>query len=381
MFYILRELMGEEMAQTVQVQTQRMGKRESLIHSKSGFALLIAALIMITLISVGIAVSIGQVRIPLAESYRILLYKLTGFQWGTTPIETGSFTDIIWQIRFPRVLMAMFIGAGLALCGAVMQAAVQNPLADPYILGISSGASLGATFAILIGFGAIGWLGQTGVAFWAFAGAMGASLLVLTLAGIRGKMTSVKLVLAGMVINALCSAFSNFIIYFANNAEGIKTVTFWTMGSLAASGWNKLPLVGIVVLVAILFFLLQSRVLNTMLLGDEAAVTLGINLSVYRRVYMLLTALVTGVMVASCGMIGFVGLIIPHIVRGLVGSDHRKVMPVSVLFGAIFLIWTDVIARSLISSVELPIGIITAMIGAPMFMYMLVKKGYGFGGN
>lgn len=384
MFYILHELMGEEMAQTaqtVQVQTQRMGKRESLIHSKSGFALLIAALIMITVISVGIAVSIGQVRIPLAESYRILLYKLTGFQWGATPIEAGSFTDIIWQIRFPRVLMAMFIGAGLALCGAVMQAAVQNPLADPYILGISSGASLGATFAILIGFGAIGWLGQTGVAFWAFAGAMGASLLVLTLAGIRGKMTSVKLVLAGMVINALCSAFSNFIIYFANNAEGIKTVTFWTMGSLAASGWNKLPLVGIVVLVAILFFLLQSRVLNTMLLGDEAAVTLGINLSVYRRVYMLLTALVTGVMVASCGMIGFVGLIIPHIVRGLVGSDHRKVMPVSVLFGAIFLIWTDVIARSLISSVELPIGIITAMIGAPMFMYMLVKKGYGFGGN
>lgn len=381
MFYNLHELMGEEMAQTVQVQTQRMGKRESLIQSKSGFALLIAALIMITLISVGIAVSIGQVHIPLAESYRILLYKLTGFQWGTTPIETGSFTDIIWQIRFPRVLMAMFIGAGLALCGAVMQAAVQNPLADPYILGISSGASLGATFAILIGFGAIGWLGQTGVAFWAFAGAMGASLLVLTLAGIRGKMTSVKLVLAGMVINALCSAFSNFIIYFANNAEGIKTVTFWTMGSLASSGWNKLPLVGIVVLVAILFFLLQSRVLNTMLLGDEAAVTLGINLSVYRRVYMLLTALVTGVMVASCGMIGFVGLIIPHIVRGLVGSDHRKVMPVSVLFGAIFLIWTDVIARSLISSVELPIGIITAMIGAPMFMYMLVKKGYGFGGN
>lgn len=381
MIYILHELMGEEMAQTVKVQTQRMGKRESLIHSKSGFALLIAALIMITLISVGIAVSIGQVRIPLAESYRILLYKLTGFQWGTTPIEAGSFTDIIWQIRFPRVLMAMFIGAGLALCGAVMQAAVQNPLADPYILGISSGASLGATFAILIGFGAIGWLGQTGVAFWAFAGAMGASLLVLTLAGIRGKMTSVKLVLAGMVINALCSAFSNFIIYFANNAEGIKTVTFWTMGSLASSGWNKLPLVGIVVLVAILFFLLQSRVLNTMLLGDEAAVTLGINLSVYRRVYMLLTALVTGVMVASCGMIGFVGLIIPHIVRGLVGSDHRKVMPVSVLFGAIFLIWTDVIARSLISSVELPIGIITAMIGAPMFMYMLVKKGYGFGGN
>lgn len=369
------------MGQTVQVHAPQAGKRKSSIHSRAGFALLIAALLVLTLISVGIAVSIGQVGIPLTESYRILWYKLTGFQWGATPVEAGSFTDINWQIRFPRVLMAMFIGAGLALCGTVMQAAVQNPLADPYILGISSGASLGATFAILIGFGTAGWLGQTGVAFWAFAGAMGASLLVLALAGIRGKMTSVKLVLAGMVINALCTAFSNFIIYFANNAEGIKTVTFWTMGSLAASGWNKLPLIATVVLAGILFFLLQSRVLNTMLLGDEAAVTLGINLSVFRRIYMLLTALVTGVMVASCGMIGFVGLIIPHIVRGLVGSDHRKVMPVSILFGSLFLIWTDVIARSLISSVELPIGIITAMIGAPMFMYMLVKKGYGFGGK
>lgn len=209
--------------------------------------------------------------IPLAESYRILLYKLTGYQFGSAPIEAGPFTNIIWEIRFPRVLMAMFIGAGLALCGAVMQAAVQNPLARPVYIGYFLRSFARGTFPILIGFGAIGWLGQTGVAFWAFAGAMGASLLVLALAGIRGKMTSVKLVLAGMVINALYSAFSNFIIYFANNAEGIKTVTFWTMGSLASSGWNKLPLISIVVLIAILFFLLQSRVLNTMLLGDEAA--------------------------------------------------------------------------------------------------------------
>ena len=288
------------MAQTVQMQTQHVGKPKSLIHSKSGFALLLAALVVFMLVSVGIAVSIGQVHIPLAESYRILLYKVTGFQLGAAPIEAGSFTDIIWQIRFPRVLMAMFIGAGLALCGAVMQAAVQNPLADPYILGISSGASLGATFAILIGFGSISWLGQTGVAFGLLPVPWVHPCWYLHLQG-SVAMTSVKLVLAGMVINALCSAFSNFIIYFANNAEGIRTVTFWTMGSLAASGWNKLPLISIVVLVAILFFLLQSRVLNTMLLGDEAAVTLGINLSVYRRLYMLLTALVTGLWYRAAG--------------------------------------------------------------------------------
>ncbi|ASA20412.1 FecCD family ABC transporter permease [Paenibacillus donghaensis] len=356
--------------------------KESVIHSRFGFTAVIGVLLILVLFSVGAAVSFGQVEIPLTQSYRILLHQITGITIGDVQdLTSGSFVDIIWKIRFPRVLMAMFIGAGLTLCGTIMQAAVQNPLADPYILGISSGATLGATFAILIGFGSMGLLGQTGVAFWAFAGALGASLLVLVLAGVGGRMTSVKLVLAGMVINALCTAFANFIVYFANNAEGIKTVTFWSMGSLAASSWNKLPLIAVVVLLACFYFLLQSRVLNTMLLGDEAAVTLGIQLGLYRRLYMLVTALITGVMVASCGMIGFVGLIIPHLVRGLVGSDHRRLLPASVLFGALFLIWTDVIARTIVPSVELPIGIITALIGAPMFMYMLVKKGYAFGGK
>ncbi|WP_249902198.1 iron ABC transporter permease [Paenibacillus sp. PK3_47] len=353
-----------------------------MISTRYGFMTVTLVLLIITLLSAGAAVSFGQVEIPVSQSYRILLHHLTGIQISDAQeLASGSFSDIIWKIRFPRVLMAMFIGAGLTLCGTIMQAAVQNPLADPYILGISSGGSLGATFAILIGFGSMSLLGQTGVAFWAFAGAVGASLLVLMLASAGGKMTSVKLVLAGMVINALCTAFANFIVYFANNAEGIKTVTFWTMGSLAASSWDKLPLVAIAVLAAILFFLMQFRVLNAMMLGDEAAVTLGIQLGAYRRGYMIITALITGIMVASCGMIGFVGLIIPHLVRGLVGSDHRRLLPASILFGAIFMIWTDVIARTLVPNVELPIGIITALIGAPMFMYMLVKKGYAFGGK
>ncbi|SET67131.1 iron ABC transporter permease [Paenibacillus sp. NFR01] len=354
----------------------------SVVHSSFGFSAIVFGLLILVLLSAGAAVSFGQVDIPVSQSYRILLHHMTGISIGNTEeLTKGSFVDIIWKIRFPRVILAMFVGAGLTLCGTIMQAAVQNPLADPYILGISSGASLGATFAILVGFGTMGLLGQTGVAFWAFAGAVGASLLVLVLAGAGGKMTSVKLVLAGMVINALCTAFANFIVYFANNAEGIKTVTFWTMGSLAAASWDKLPLIAVAVTLALLFFLLQSRVLNTMLLGDEAAVTLGINLSAYRRAYMILTALITGVMVASCGMIGFVGLIIPHLVRGVVGSDHRRLVPVAALSGAFFLIWTDVIARTIIPNVELPIGIITALIGAPMFMYMLIKKGYAFGGK
>ncbi|MFF2481396.1 FecCD family ABC transporter permease [Paenibacillus sp. NPDC058071] len=356
--------------------------KPSIIHTRAGFFTIIGVLVAIAFFSVVAAVSFGQVDIPLSQSYRILLHQLTGLQIGNPEdLQAGSFVDIIWKIRFPRVLLAMFIGAGLTLCGTIMQAAVQNPLADPYILGISSGATLGATFAILVGFGSIGLIGQTGVAFWAFAGALGAAILVLTLAGAGGKITSVKLVLAGMVINALCTAFSNFIVYFANNAEGIKTVTFWTMGSLAVANWERLPLIAIAVILSCAFFLLQPRILNTMMLGDEAAVTLGINLSVYRKIYMLFSALITGIMVASCGMIGFVGLIIPHMVRGLVGSDHRRMLPTAILFGAIFLIWADVIARTIVPSVELPIGIITALIGGPMFMYMLVKKGYAFGGR
>ncbi len=355
---------------------------EKGIKKKSVFYGIIIGLFLFILLSVVIAVSIGQVDIPLSQTYRILVYKITGIQIGSLEeIMNGSYKDIIWMVRFPRVLMSMFIGAGLAMCGCVMQAAVQNPLADPYILGISSGGSLGATFAILIGFSFPGFFGQTGVALWAFLGAFGAALLVLTLAGIGGKMTSAKLVLAGMVINALCNAFSSFIIYFAGSDEGIKTVTFWTMGSLASAQWDKLPLIAAAVTLAGVFILSQARVLNTMLLGDEAAVTLGINLNVYRRIYMLISSLITGIMVASCGMIGFVGLIIPHIVRGVAGSDHKRLMPLSILTGAVFLIWTDLLARTVIPQTELPIGILTAMIGAPMFMYMLIKKGYGFGGK
>lgn len=344
--------------------------------------ILIAGLFVIMIISLAISVSIGQVKVPIGQTFRILLYKLGGWQFGPLDdLTTGSIKDIIWQIRFPRALMSMLVGAGLTMCGVVMQASVQNPLADPYILGISSGGSLGATFAILIGFRIPGFFGQAGVALWAFAGAFGASLFVLMLAGIGGKMTSAKLVLAGMVINALCNAFSNFIVYFADNAEGIKTVTFWTMGSLAAATWDKVPLAAICIILAVLFFLTQMRVLNTMLLGDESAVTLGIHLNRYRRIYMLISSLITGVMVAACGMIGFVGLIIPHIVRGVTGSDHKRLMPAALLTGAVFMIWADIIARTVIPKSELPIGIITAMIGAPMFMYMLMKKGYGFGGR
>lgn len=331
--------------------------------------------------SVVVSVSIGQVGVPLGESFRILSGKLTGIGAGGDPMAA----DVVWNIRFPRVLLAVVVGTGLALCGTVMQAALQNPLADPFVLGISSGASLGASFALLVGFGATGALGGGfdgfGVPFWAFLGALGAAALVLGAGSIGSRTSPVKLILAGTAVNALCGAASSALVYFADSAEGIRSVTFWTMGSLASAAWDSsLPVVSGVVLAATVFFLFQGRVMNSMLVGDEAAVTLGINPGLFRRVYLVVAALATGVLVACCGIIGFVGLIVPHIARSAVGPDHRRLLPVTVLCGALFLVWADVVARVAVPNVELPIGIVTSVLGAPLFMYMLIRKEYGFGG-
>ncbi|WP_438271022.1 FecCD family ABC transporter permease [Sporolactobacillus mangiferae] len=326
------------------------------------------------------SVSIGQVHIPFRQSMNILLHVLTGGRLGSLNGIEESYFNIIYQIRMPRVIFALLIGMGLSLCGAVMQATVQNPLADPYIIGISSGASLGATVAILIGFGSGTLFANFGIAFGAFAGAAVTSVAVLLLSSIGGKATSVKLILSGVVVGAFCSSFSNLVIYFANNAEGVQQVAFWSMGSLAQSSWEKIPILSVVVLIGCVLFLFQHRVLNAMLLGDESAVTLGINLSVFRKLYMILAALITGTMVAYAGTIGFVGLIVPHICRGLFGADHKRLIPATLLVGSLFLIWADILSRILIHNVDLPIGIITSVIGSPLFIYMIVKKGYNFGG-
>lgn len=353
---------------------------QAVSQKKRYYMLCIAGLLAIIVLSVGVSLTMGQADISLQEVYQVIFYKLSDGRVGSLSTISEATANIVWFVRAPRILLAMFVGTGLAISGAVMQAVVQNPLADPYILGVSSGASLGATFAILIGFGSSLFFAQFGLALSAFLGAMLASFAVLTLSSIGGKSTSTKLVLSGTVISALCSSLSNFIVFLSSNAEGMKSVAFWSMGSLASASWNKLPLVASAVLLVTMFFLFQHRPLNVMLLGDEAATTLGIQLSSYRKLYMLLAALLTGIIVANSGMIGFVGLIIPHIVRGISGSDHKRLLPLTALTGAIFLLWTDMLSRTLIENTELPIGIITSAIGAPIFIYIIVKRGYNFGG-
>ncbi|MGJ0848052.1 FecCD family ABC transporter permease [Tissierella praeacuta] len=338
------------------------------------FQLILVSLLIILVLSLLFTLCLGAMKISPINTYNIILEKIFGITPSTDNIFTDAEVNIIWKIRLPRVLLSIFVGAGLALCGGIMQATVQNPMAEPYILGISSGAYLGAAFSIFLGLGVSTALG-------AFIGSVIATIAVISLASYGGRITSIKLVLSGMVVNTLFSAISNFIISLSGDSEGTMSMKFWTMGSLTRAKWDNIWFPIIIVVLCSIFFITQYRILNTMLAGDEAAITLGINLTFYRKIYMLVVSLLTGVLVSACGIIGFVGLIIPHIVRSLVGADHKKLIPVSLLVGSIFLVWADAIARILISNREIPIGIITALIGSPLFIYILIETGYGFGTN
>lgn len=348
------------------------------MFKKKGYIIICFILIGVLAFSLLWALSIGTVKLPVEDIYHAIINQLK----SDTPMRTlgkGAVHDIVWLLRFPRVLLAMIVGCGLASCGVVMQAIVKNPLADPYILGISSGASLGATTAVLLGIGVS--LGDDFIGIGAFVGAFFVSLGVVFIANLGGRPNSMKLLLGGMALSAVCSAFSSFIVYFANNKDGIQTITYWMMGSFAGAKWENLAVIAPIVFVAVLFFWSQSRILNLMLLGDESAITLGRDLHLYRQVYLLVSSLVVGFAVYSAGMIGFVGLVVPHVVRMLIGTDHKKLIPVTALTGAIFLVIADGLCRVIIPRTELPIGILISLIGAPCFVYLMVKRTYGFGGN
>ena len=328
--------------------------------------LTIFLLIIASIASAVITLCMGAVQIPVQDTLSVLLQHLFWADTGT-PVSI-AFEQIVWQIRMPRIILGFLAGSGLALCGCVMQAVVQNPMADPYILGVSAGATLGATGSLFLGLGVIS-------GFWAFVGAGGACFLVLALSSADGKTTS------GMIVNALLTAFSNFIIAVAGDSDGMMSIKFWTMGSLTRAGWKNIGLVTLIVLAAAVFFRTQAQTLDGLMLGEEAASTIGINTFRCRLVYLLVLSVLTGALVSVCGTIGFVGLIIPHVSRAIAGTAHRKLLPIAALSGGLFMLWVDAIARSLIPNTELPVGIFTALVGAPFFVYVMVRKKYGFGGN
>lgn len=350
-------------------------KKEVAIPALAGIAMFLLSILAVSIMA---AVVFGSSQIPFSDVYSVIAYKLFKLS-AHADFAQGPVHDVVWLIRMPRTILAVAVGGGLAVCGLVMQAVVKNPLADPYILGVSSGASLGATLAILLGVGIS--FGTHAVGIMAFIGAIAASFLVLLIANLGSRANPVKLLLSGMAVSAIFSSFSSFVIFVANDKEGIQTITFWLMGSLAGANWMTMGAVYFVVLVGTIIFMTQSRTLNLMLLGDEVSITLGKDLFKCRIFFMLITALMIGFIVFTSGMIGFVGLIIPHFTRLFLGTDHKANLPISFLCGAIFMVWADVLSRILIPNTELPIGILISMVGAPCFIGLLVKKHYSFGGG
>lgn len=341
--------------------------------------LIIISLLVGLVLSITIAVTLGSVDIKPATVWKIALSQVPGVgHWIPVDWSKGEQT-IIWDIRFPRVLLGAIVGAGLSVVGVAIQSLVRNSLADPYILGVSSGASVGATLVIL--FGAFSMFGQFALSLGAFAGALLSILLIFSLSRIGGQNSTVRLLMSGIAISAILSAVTSLIIFSAPNEHGIRSVLFWMSGSLAGGKWEYLTIPTLVVLICLFVLMAQYRSLNAMLMGEESAGTLGVNTVQFRKQLLMITALLTGVIVAISGAIGFVGLMMPHIVRVIVGSDHRRVLPVSALFGAIFLIWADSIARLAFAPEELPIGIITALCGGPFFIWLMLRNSYSFGGS
>lgn len=333
-------------------------------------------LVFVLLASILLAITMGNADLSVGDVYGVLGYKFFHLK-EFEKFSQGATHDIVWLIRLPRVILALAVGLGLSVCGVVMQSVVKNPLADPYILGISSGASLGATLAVLLGFGTA--FGSHALGVMAFLGALLSSLLVLLLANLGGRTNLTKIILSGLAVSAICSAFSNFVIYLANDKHATVQIMFWLMGSMASANWSVILLVLPTMLLGTLLFWSQYRQLNVMLLGDDTAITLGMNSHVLRRWYIVLASLMVGFAVYAAGVIGFVGLIIPHAVRIFFGSDHRYVIPFSALVGSIFLIWADVLSRIILKNSEMPIGILISLIGAPCFIYLMIcpthKKG------
>ena len=356
-----------------------MDLKNGIFHGKPVWWITMILLLAALIVSLLRAVTIGSVDIQMSDVYRVLLYKTFGIGDGAR-YGSGSMSDIVWFVRLPRLVLAIGVGTALAISGAVMQAVVKNPLADPYTLGLSSGASLGATLAILLGVGS--FLGSGYVGIVAFLGAFLVSLAVVALANVGGRATSVKLILAGTALSSICGAVSNFVLYVLNSSTGaVEAVARWTLGSLAGAKWETNLWMLLVALAGTLFLWTQYRTLNLMLLGDDNAITLGTDLHRWRILYLLVSALMVGFAVYTAGIIGFVGLIIPHVVRMLFGTDHKKLLPISALLGAIFLLWADVLCRVLLPGKELPIGVLTSLVGAPVFIYLMARKRYGFGGG
>ncbi|MGW8375919.1 iron ABC transporter permease [Streptomyces sp. ODS28] len=306
------------------------------------------------------SLALGAVTVPAGDVLRIVT--------GEAP--PGPFTTIVRDVRLPRVLLAAVVGAGLAVVGAVLQALVRNPLADPFLLGISSGASTGAALVVVLGVGA----GAVSMPAGAFAGSLVALVAVYAMARRGGTMTTGRLVLAGVAVQYILSALTSLMLVTSARAEHMREILFWTLGGLGQARWDSLPLPAVTLLAGLVLLVLLARPLDLLLAGEEGATVLGLDTGRFRAAAFLLASLVTAVLVSVSGAIGFVGLMVPHAARMVVGAGHRALLPVTALGGAAFLVLADLAARTVAAPQEIPVGVLTALTGGPFFLWLLRRS-------
>lgn len=330
-----------------------------------------AGMVLFTLIGVGglllsivAAMTIGPADLGVRDVYAVVAQHLWGRSAEVTMIDDG----IVWELRLPRALLASICGAGLAICGAVLQSLMRNPLADPFMLGISSGASTGAVLVVVTGVG-----GALTLSGGAFAGALIAFVLVLILAAAAGGGQD-RVVLAGVAGTQLFSAITAFVVFSSADAQQTRGVLFWLLGSLGGASWTQVALCGAICALGLSVCWMQSDALDAFAFGHDAAASLGVPVMRVRVLLLVTTALLTAVLVSAAGAIGFVGLVLPHAARIIVGPAHRRLLFVTALAGAIFLVWVDTAARTVFAPQELPVGVVTALIGVPVFALILGRR-------
>lgn len=332
------------------------------------YPLVLAGATGLLAIATAASVLLGSVWIPPARVIDVVADHLLSHA-PEDPVTTVH-DRIVWQYRLPRAVLAVVAGAGLAVVGAVLQAVVRNPLADPFLLGASSGASFGAVLVIVSG----ATLGGLGLSAAAFVGALAAMVLVYAMTRAGGRITPGRLVLAGVALAYLFQAGYSFLLQKADAARAAQSALFWLLGSLAAARWHNLGLPVLALCVGLAALLLRWRALNAVSGGEDVAISLGVAVHRLRAQMFVITSLLTGVLVAVTGAIAFVGLIVPHAARMLVGADHRRVLPVTALLGAGFLQAVDVAARLLDAPQELPLSVVTAVFGVPFFLWLLHRR-------
>lgn len=350
-----------------------MEREKSFLVDGAGVPWLILFLAAAALLSAAAASGLGPVSVAPGETLKIFASRLP-IAGGLVEHSWRALDErIVLSLRLPRVLLGMTVGASLAVTGVAMQALVRNHLADPFILGVSSGAAAAATLGML--FGVFSFLGVYSLSISAFIGSAVTITAVYALSRVRGRINIPQLLLSGVAIAMIMDGVTRIITLSAPNALGLHNATFWMSGSLAGARWSYLTLPFAVLVLCMAALMLNYRALNLLLLGEESAATLGVDVRRTHKLLVLLSSLMAGTTIAVSGTIGFVGLMVPHFTRLIVGSDHKKVLPVAALLGGILVVWTDVAARMVIAPEELPVGILTAVAGGPIFIWMLKRRG------